>query len=711
MTKNWVKPTRTALSLMLAAGLIMSVPAMGQSKKGKAKSKTTTSNKEMPTVTDAHVLGQGVIDPKDMDQSVSPRTDFFQYVNGGWLKSHEIAGDKTQVGSFVTLSDSTRAKLHRILENAKNSNAPKGSSLQMIGDFYYSGMDTNRIDQLGSAPLQPEMIHINSIKSKSDLMNELAHLQKIGAGMLFGVYVDIDAMNSSQYILYAGQSGLGLPDRDYYFKQGDAAERIRTEYVAHMTRMFKLIGFDDATALAKAKTCMKIETALAAQSMGRLEMRDPYATYHKMTVAEFSKANTNLDFANYLKNGGVPAVNEFVVGQPAFFHAVDSMLNAVNPEDWKTYLQWHYAHGMARFLSSSFIKENFSFYGTVLSGTRKMEDRWKRVLTMVDGSVGDALGQEYVKKEFTPAAKARMLALVNNLKAALGDRIQQLDWMSAPTKAKAMEKLNTIVTKIGYTDKWKDYTGLVITRDNYLQNILRSDSLELAQNYAKLGKPIDRTEWGMTPPTINAYYNPAMNEIVFPAGILQPPFFDPDADDAVNYGAIGAVIGHELTHGFDDEGRLYDSKGNLKNWWTSEDSANFEKRTQLIVDQFDAYVIPLGKDSLHVIGKLTLGENIADLGGVTVAYAAWQKSLQGKPAPKAIDGFTPEQRFFLGYARVWRSKTRNEALRQQILTNPHSPSNCRVNGPLSNFPEFYKAFNVQPGDAMMRPVDKRAKIW
>jgi len=641
--------------------------------------------------------------------AVKATDDFFMYANGEWIKNNPIPPTESAWGSFNELHDKNRALLHRILDSASALKAlPIGSSGQLIGDFYASGMDSANIEKNGISPLQPDIDQINRIHNSKDVMATIAHLQRNGIFPLFGIMVDQDAKISNEYALYASQGGLGLPSKDYYLNKDGKSDTIRKEYLAHIVKMFELMGEPADKAAQDSKKVMDIETGLAQASMSPVELRDPIASYNKMTMNEVIALAPEMDWDNYLREAGISPIKSIIVSQPLFFKKVGQDLAQVPMDDWKIYLKWHLIHNTARFLNNSFVQENFGFYGKKLSGIKELEPRWKRVQSMTDMALGDALGQEYVRIAFTSESKQKMLDMIHNLQAALKERIDHLDWMSPGTKAQANEKLKTLMVKIGYPDKWKDYAGLNIDRNAYVSNVMRSDSFEYQRNIKKLGHPVDRTEWGMTPPTINAYYNPSLNEIVFPAGILQPPFFDPKADDASNYGAIGAVIGHELTHGYDDQGRLYDAQGNLKNWWTKDDSANFVKRTQIVVHQFNHYKV----DDLHVDGELTLGENIADLGGLTIAYLAYKKSQEGKKdADLAINGFTPDQRFFLGWAKVWRSHETPEALRLLIKNNPHAPSNFRVNGPLSNMPAFYKAFDVKPGDPMMAPDSLRAQIW
>lgn len=664
---------------------------------------TTTTTKKVVTTKAAPLKGP---DRKFMDLTVNPGADFFQYANGGWVKANPIPSTESSWSSFNELRNHNLDILKKILDaSAKNTKAPKGSNTQKIGDFYASGMDTLTIEKVGIKPLEKELLAINAIKNTKDLVERIAHLHRIGVGSLFGFYVDQDGKISTQYAANLNQGGLSLPDRDYYFRTDAKSENIRKEFLKHVTNMFQLMN--DGNADAKANAIMNLETKLAEGSRNRVALRDPNANYNKMAVDEMIKNYPNMQWAAYLKAVGIPPVKDIIVGQPEFLAKADSLIKAEKIENWKTYLQWQLLHSFAGKLSSKYVNESFHFYGTVMNGVKENEPRWKRMITQTDNSVGELLGQEYVKVAFKPEAKAKCKSMVNNLMAALKDRINNLEWMSAETKTAAQHKLAKITVKIGYPDKWHDYTKLSISRGDYVGNIIASNEFDYAYNMNKIGKPIDRSEWGMTPPTVNAYYNPSMNEIVFPAGILQPPFFTADADDALNYGSIGAVIGHELTHGFDDEGRQFDADGNLKDWWTKQDAENFDARTGKVVKQFDGYV---AIDTVHVNGKLTLGENIADLGGLTIAHDAYIKSLGGKPAPM-IDGFTGDQRFYLGWAQAWRYQFRPEALMRQVLTNPHSPANFRVLGPLSNIPEFHKAFNIKEGDAMMRPEADRAKIW
>jgi putative endopeptidase len=648
------------------------------------------------------------LDPANMDTSVRPGDDFFLYANGSWLRANPIPADQTEWGGFVQLDENNSAVLHDLLEGAaRKTGAAKGSPEQLVGDFYATAMDSARADALGAKPLADELGRIDAIASKDALLDELARLQARGMRVPFGLGVNQDAKNSTVMMIQLGQSGLGLPDRDYYLKTDAASVKLKDQYAAHVARMFRLLGDDEKAAGAHAATVLAFESRLAAASMTRVERRNPEAVYHKMTLDTLAALTPGISWTRLYRGMGIADTGPVNVAQPGFFREVDAMVDAVPLADWRTYLRWHLAHTAAQFLGADFVNEDFAFYGTTLNGVTVMRPRWKRARGIVDGGVGEALGQLYVAQNFTPAAKERARRMVEDLRAELRDRIQNLAWMSAETKAQALRKLAAFGVKIGYPDAWRDYSKLTITRESLLDNVIAAQQFEFNRNLAKLGVPVDRKEWNMTPPTVNAYYSSRRNEIVFPAGILQPPFFDANADDAVNYGGIGAVIGHEMTHGFDDQGRKSDADGNLKDWWTPADAEKYTQRADLVQKQFDGYV-PV--DSMHVNGKLTLGENLADLGGLNVAYGALQRALKGKPRTK-IDGFTPEQRFFLSFAQIWRENIRPEALKVQLNTDPHSPGHYRTNGPLSNMPEFAEAFGLKPGDPMVRPAELQAKIW
>ena len=568
-------------------------------------------------------------------------------------------------------------------------------------------MDVATADRLGAAPLKPELDRIAAVETPADLPAEVARLNRIGVGVCFIVASEQDPKNSDMVIAGQGQGGLGLPERDYYLRTDDRSKKLRDAYVAHVAKMLVLAGDTSADAAAQSQEILKLETALAKGSKPAADLRDPVANYHKMPLADIAKLTPHFDWNVYLAGLGLPAPEAIDIGQPEFDRALDAQLASTPVADWRAYFKWHLIHDNARYLSSPFVDENFAFYGTTLSGTPKQRERWQRIVGMVDEQAGEALGQLYVADAFPPASKARMLALVANLRAALHDRIEHLEWMDEPTRAAALRKLDAFGVKIVYPDKWIYYRTLVIDRGPFVSNMIRASEFNVKRDLAKIGKPVDRTVWGMSPPTVNAYYDPTMNEIVFPAGILQPPFFDAAADDAVNYGAIGAVIGHEMTHGFDDEGRQFDPKGNLADWWSPQSAKLFKERSSGIVRQFNGYA---AFDDLHVNGELTQGENIADLGGVKLAYTALHKALAGHLQGR-IDGFTPEQRFFLSFANVWHENLRPEALRLQVNTDPHSPPQFRVNGPLSNLDEFAEAFNVPEGAPMRRAAADRVTIW
>ncbi|WP_201986682.1 M13 family metallopeptidase [Hymenobacter rubidus] len=644
----------------------------------------------------------------NIDPSVKPCEDFFHYASGNWLKNNPIPAAESRWGSFNELANNNNATLRTILEAAaKNAaKAPKGSNAQKVGDFYASAMDSAAIEAAGLKYLQPHLNRIAAIKDLNEMQRFLADPKAQAGNVWYGAGVGQDDKISSQYAVQIGQGGLSLPDRDYYLKEDGRSKAIRAAYEAYLVNTFKMLGDSPDAAKANAAAVQRIETRLAKASKGRVDLRDPYANYNKMTVAEANAAYPNLALPMMLKENGLGAAKEVIVGQPDFLKEVSTMLKEEPIADQKQYLRWHLVSSVTAALPKAYGDEAFKFAQT-LTGAKKQQPRWKRMLQSTDRALGEAFGQLYVDKAFSPAAKARAKQMIENLRVAYAERIQSTDWMSAATKKEALKKLNAFTVKIGYPDKWKDYSSLNVSRESYLNNLLAARVWANEDQIKHFGHPIDRNEWGMTPPTVNAYYNPPMNEIVFPAGILQPPFFDPKADDAVNYGGIGAVIGHEMTHGFDDQGRQYDAEGNLKDWWTKEDAEKFNAKAAIVGKQFDAFS-PL--DSVHVNGKLTMGENLADLGGLTIAYQAFEKTPQAKAGQK-IDGFTPEQRFFLAYGQIWRTNTRDEYIRQQVQTDPHSPAMYRTNGPLMNMPEFYKAFGCQEGNKMMRAAADRSKIW
>jgi putative endopeptidase len=648
-------------------------------------------------------------DLANLDRSISPCDDFFHFAAGGWIKNNPIPPAYSRWGSFTILRNNNEDVLHGILEEASKDKNPKpGSNWQKVGDFYASCMDESQIESAGLKPLEAEFKRIADVKDMAALQAEIAGLQRTGVNAVFGFGSEPDFKNSAQMIAAMGQGGLGLPDRDYYTRGEEKDKQLRDAYSQHVTNMFKLLGDDSATASTEAKTVMSIETLLANASMHRVDLRDPDKVYHKMAVAKLHEIAGNVSWDSFFKEMGAPAFTEINVAQPDFFSAMNAALKSVSLADWKIYMRWQLVHSVAAALPAKFVEENFNFYGKTLEGQKEMLPRWRRCVQATDHQLGEALGQVYVERAFPPQAKAQAVAMVKNLMAALHDDLSTLDWMGAATREQALKKLAAIQLKIGYPDKWRDYSRFSVTRGPYVENVRRGNDFDNDFDVSKIGKPMDRGEWTMTPPTVNAYYSPLRNEIVFPAGILQPPFYDPNRDDALNYGGIGAVIGHELTHGFDDQGSKFDAEGNLKNWWTDEDLKNFQARGDCIVKQFDSFVVEPG---LNENGKLVEGESIADLGGLTIAYNALQRTFEGKPAPAPIDGFTADQRFFLGWAQVWEGSTRPERMRVIVNTDPHPVDRFRVNGPMSNIPAFAKAFRCSADAAMVRPVAQRCRIW
>ncbi|WP_460581851.1 M13 family metallopeptidase [Hymenobacter arcticus] len=650
---------------------------------------------------------QGVgINLANIDQSVSPCEDFYHYANGNWLKSNPVPAAETRWGAFNELADRNQGVEKRILmKAAADRSAKPGSSIQKVGDFYAAAMDSAAIEAAGLKYLQPRLTQIKNLKSLGDIQKYMADPKSFGTGWYsFGVRQD--SKNSTQYAVAMGQGGLGLGDRDYYLKEDGRSKTVRAAYKAYMTSVFQLLGDAPSLAATNADAVLALETKMATASRSRVDLRDRLKNYNKVTVAQATKDYPNLDIPLMLKGSGLSSAQDLIIGQPEFLAAANTLMANTPIADQQQYLRWHLVEGVTSALPKAYSDASFRFSQT-LTGAKLQQPRWKRSLRATDGALGEAFGQLYVDEAFSPAAKARAKEMVENLRKAYAERIMATDWMSADTKKEAIQKLNAFAVKIGYPDKWKDYSALKITRQSALENLFATAEWRSKDNTSKFGKPIDRGEWGMTPPTVNAYYNSSMNEIVFPAGILQPPFYDPKADDAVNYGGIGAVIGHEMTHGFDDQGRRSDAKGNLRDWWTKEDNEKFNAKADMVGKQYDAFS-PL--DSVHVNGKLTMGENLADIGGITIAYQAFQKTPQFKASQK-IDGFSPSQRFFLGYAQIWRANQRPEALRQQVQTDPHSPGQYRTNGPLSNMPEFYEAFGCKDGNKMVRATADRSRIW
>ena len=645
-------------------------------------------------------------DTANLDKTCKPCDDFYQFAMGGWMKSNPIPPEYSNWGTFTQLADKNQQNLRQILDDAVNAKAAPSSNEQKIGDFYASCMDTTAIEAAGTKPLEPGLARIAGLKTISDLPAVTEYLHSAGVGGFFRFNSTQDAKDSTQVIGAALQGGLGLPEREYYLKEDDKSKQLREAYTKHVAKMLELLGDSADQSATEAATVLKIETALATASMKNTDLRDPDKTYHKMMLADLKTLTPTFSWEAYFKAVGHPELKEINVGQPDFFRALDAQLTTTPLDDWKTYLRWHLVHSAAPGLPERFVAEDFAFSGKTLTGAKENQPRWKRCVQATDRALGEALGQVYVQKYFPPEAKARALEMVHNLIAALRDDLQTLSWMGPETRAQATAKLAAFALKIGYTDKWRDYAALQVDRRSYAENQLRGAQFDFVRRLNKIGKPVDRTEWGMTPPTVNAYNNSSMNEIVFPAGIMQPPFYDPKADDAVNYGGMGAVIGHEITHGFDDHGSKFDSKGNLKDWWSPDDLKNFKVRAACVSDQFDGYVVD---GDLHENGKLVLGESIADLGGLTIAYAAYEKSLAGKPRPPEKDGFTPEQRFFLGWTQVWGANQRLEYSRLMANTNPHPLPRFRGNGPLSNMAEFAKAFGCKKGEPMVR--EQTCKIW
>ena len=647
------------------------------------------------------------IDPANMDLSVKPGDNFFEYANGNWIKENAIPAKETRWGSFGVLNQENTNRLLGLLNEVSKTSHIKGSLEQRVGDLFASGMDSLSIEKLGFDPIKSDLQRIDNINDINAIVSEVVFERTHGEGSpLFAFAVDQDSKHVTKHIANIGQGGTSLPDRDYYLKSDARTKKIQEAYRQYIITLFTLTGTGEDAAAKNAATIFNIEAALAKVQLSRVALRDPNVTYNKFSVADFSKTTPNLNWVTLLPDLKVPGQDTMIVDEPAFFKTENDLLTSTPLEDWKVYLKWNILKGSATALSSPFVKANFAFT-SALSGQKVQAPRNERISGLVDGSIGELLGQLYVAKYFTPAAKQYMVDLVNNLKTTLGERIQNLTWMSDATKARALKKLNAFTVKIGYPDKWQTYEGLVIDRDDYEGNLRRVATWRYNYMVSQINKPVDKTRWGMTPPTVNAYYNPVNNEIVFPAGILQFPFFDFGADDAVNYGGIGAVIGHEMTHGFDDEGRQYDADGTLRDWWTKDDADKFKTRTDQVVAQYNAFTV---LDTLHVNGKLTLGENLADLGGLNVAYAAFKKTKEGQ-SNKKIDGFTPDQRFFLSWAQVWRGSQRPEAAAQRILTDPHSPEQYRTNAPLTNIDAWYAAFDVQPGDKMYKKPEDRTKVW
>lgn len=640
-----------------------------------------------------------------MDSAIKPGDNFFEFVNGKWLDTIKIPETEAGIGSFDDLYNRTRDRLQKILDSVSKLNAKTGSIEQKAGDFYASGMDSTTIENRGYDPVKPYLQKIDSIKDAKDILQYTIWMQLQNDNPVFAQSVSPDDKNSSMNIAVYYQTGLGMPDRDYYFKTDPQTQKVADAYKTYMKKLFMLTGDDSSKAAIEVAAVFELEKQMASSHKTQVELRDPQSNYHKMAVADLDKKMPVLAWKTTLDAVGVHA-DSVNVSQPEYYTKLNELIKSAPLDTWKKYLRFHLLSDNSGALSSDFVNARFDYTKT-LSGQQKLRPRWQRMVVNTDSNLGDALGEIYVEKYFTADAKKRMLDMVNNLQAAFAKRIDNLDWMSDSTKIIAKDKLNAFLKKIGYTDKWRDYSKVTIDRGKYYENLVSCAKNEYQYEINKIGKPVDRTEWDMTPPTINAGYYPTYNAIVFPAGILQFPFFDADADDAINYGGIGMVIGHEMTHGFDDQGAQYDKDGNLKNWWGISDSVKFVAKSKQVIDLYNSYVII---DSVHVNGSLTTGENIADIGGVAIAYDAFKMTMQGKDTTK-IDGFTPDQRFFISLAQIWREKLKPESQRLYANLDPHSPSMYRVNGPLSNFAPFYAAFNVQPGNKMYIPDSARIKIW
>ena len=658
--------------------------------------------------TEAAEGAKGQLDLTALDKSVAPCADFFTFATGNWMKNNPIPADYPSWGISEEIDHRNKEVVRAILEKAAaDKSAKPGSAWQKIGDYYGSCMDESAIEAARAKPLEAEFQRIAAISDLPAFQAELARLHTFGVNAIFGFGSDQDFRDSTQEIAEIDQGGLGLPDRDYYTRDDDKSKELRANYVSHVTKMFQLLGDDPAKAAGEAKTVLDIETRLAGVSLPIVDLRDPDKVYHRQTVAELAAGTPHFRWTEYFQAAGAQPVASLNVAEPDFFNGLDAALTAVSLDDWKTYLRWHLIHESAPALSQDFQDENFNFYGRTLTGSKQLLPRWQRCVQSTDAELGEALGQFFVEEKFPASAKASATVMVKNVIAALRDDLQTLDWMSPATRKKAIEKLDAIMIKVGYPDTWRDYSKFQVDRGPYVENLERGEQFEFARQLAKIGKPVDRAEWTMTPPTVNAYYNPLLNEIVFPAGILQPPIYDPKGDDAFNYGATAAAIGHEMTHGFDDEGAKFDAQGNLKNWWTDADLKNFNDRGDCIAKQFDEFEVEPG---LHEQGKLVEGESIADLGGLAMAYAAYQKSLAGKP-DVTRDGWTGDQRFFIAYAQSWEDNLRPELARLITQSDPHPLQIFRVNGPLANTPQFFKAFACTEKAAMERPAVKRCRIW
>ena len=686
----------------LCASLIVGLAACNN-KEAEVKAPETSKTETATAVEKALTSG---IDFANFDKSIRPQDDFYRYVNGTWLKTTEIPSDRTSTGAFYDLREKSRDDVKAIIEEvAAAPNLVAGSDEQKVADLYRSFMDTDTINQLGTTPIQAELDKIDALKTKSDLVSYFAHSQIIGSGTPLAFYIDVDAKDSSRYATHIWQYGLSLPEKDYYFNDGERFVNIRKAFVEHIEKMFTIAGFKDPK--ASAEHVLALETAIANRHWDVVETRDSTKTYNLYQVKDLTTLAPDIDWTAYLTTLGVQDQEDIIINQPSFIEGFNDVLKANELSTWQTYMKWQLLTHFAGEMTGKLDHENFEFFSKTLNGQAEQQPRWKRGVSTVNNVLGEVVGKVYVKRHFAPAAKERMLVLVENLRGAYGTSIDDLEWMSAGTKVAAKDKLAKFDPKIGYPDRWEDYSKLTIKADDLIGNNIRANELSHDKELEKLAGPIRKWEWHMTPQTVNAYYNPTMNEIVFPAAILQPPFSNMQADDAVNYGGIGAVIGHEMGHGFDDQGAKFDGEGNMRDWWTEQDLSEFAARGKALVAQYNGYAV---FDNLNVNGELTLGENIGDLSGVTIAYKAYKKSLNGKEAP-VIDGLTGDERFFIGFTQIWRAKIKEESMRNRVATDPHSPAKFRSLGALSNMPQFYTTFDVKEGDAMYIAPEKRVKIW
>ncbi len=642
-----------------------------------------------------------------MDRTVDPRKDFVKFAAGTWYGTTQIPSDKSRWGGFDELAEANWARIREVIDDTTRNSSESGSVRQKVADFFHSAMDTNRIDALGVTPITAELHAIGAVQNRDELMRLAAGLHLRLGNPFFNLAFFADQKKSDIYGFYLSQGGMSLPSKEYYFSENFSAQR--WEFVGHVAKMFELAGDTRAVAFARAETVFALERALAENAKLPVDLRDRLANYNKSTLTEAITSYPEIPLQALVRELGIPpGVSEVIIGQPKFLAGLAKLLEERSLEEWKIYVRWHLLRAAAPYLSEPFEQESFRFNATVMLGTPAQEPRWQRAARAIDQSIGEALGQLYVEKYLPPAAKARVMEMIGNITAVMTDRLRTIEWMSEETREKALAKFARFTPMIGYPDKWRNYSSVEIKPDDYYGNVARAQEVESRRVIVRTGEPVDRGEWGMTPPTVNAYFSGTTNQIVFPAGILQPPFFHMDLDDAVNYGAIGAVIGHEITHGFDDQGRRYDAEGNLKDWWTPADAANFQQRAQTLVEQYNGY---MALPRVAVNGQLSLGENIADLGGTSIAFEALQRSFQGRPKPPKIDGFTPEQRFYISWAQQWRTQYREDAMRLQVARGPHAPGNFRAIGPLVNQQTFFDAFDIKPGDPMWKSPEERAEIW